>query len=42
MNKFERGEKVIDGQKRIAVQRRQCSITRKSTGGSAVSTPFSL
>src|SRR5262249_61182585 len=42
MHKFERGEKVIEGQKRIAVPRRQPSITSKSTGGSAVSTPFSL
>jgi len=41
MDKFERGEK-IEGQKRIAVPRRQRSITSKSTGGSAVSTPFSL
>src|SRR3974377_2624855 len=42
MHRFERGEKVIEGQKRIAVPRRQRSITSKSTGGSAVSTPFSL
>jgi hypothetical protein len=32
----------IPGQKRIAVPRRQRSITSKSTGGSTVSTPFSL
>ena len=32
MDKFERGEKVIEGQKRIAVPRRQRSITRKVDG----------
>ena len=36
------GLRPLEGQKRIAVPRRQRSITSKSTGGSAVSTPFSL